>query len=237
MENKINALNAELELVKEANRVKYAALMEKVNNIINNVILSGVARLERSWADTDFKNEVFFRFEIGFHNHEKNAIDWGSEIDFTYESRTGMLSINHGCIGTFNRTNEYQFHRAAMLKYVFENIDIIENEFAQLVPEAREALDRHEEWRIESEINKINSDMRKAELERIENSIQKDVKFEYNEDACDLPHRYKLFKGVAKVTRCTPKYVFLVDEHEFLMKFKKEELINHIYKGYIDYVK
>ena len=25
-------------------------------------------------------------------------------------------------------------------------------------------------------------------------------------------------------------------QHELLMKFKKEELVNHIYRGYIDYV-
>ena len=71
MTNRLEALNAELELVKEANRVKYDALREKLNNVINNIIISGKARLERCWADTDVNNEVYFRFDVGFYNHEK----------------------------------------------------------------------------------------------------------------------------------------------------------------------
>ena len=236
MNTKLEALTAELELVKEANRVKYEQLMSRVNVLINKIMISGTARLLRSWADTDFNNEIFFRFEIGFHNHEKNTTDWGSEVDFTYESKTGMLSINHGCIGTFNKTNVYQFQRAALISYTFNNIEMIESEFANLVDFAKEALNHKEEWRIENEINNIRIEEKSKECKKIEESIQADVAFEYSVEAANWSHRCKLFTGVVRVARCTPKYVFLLDAHQLTVKVKKEELVNHIYRGYIQYV-
>ena len=232
MESKLAELTQKLTLIKEENRAKYTELMSQVNIIINKVILRDSARLVRSWADTDFNNEVFFRFDIGFHNHTKNDIDWGSEIDFTYESRTGMLSINHGCIGTFNRTNVCQFHRAALISYVFDNIDMIEHEFAQLVQVAKAALNTENEWQIEWQIRDIKSNMRKQQLKQIENNIKQGCTLAYAED-CQLTRFQRLFYEVVTIQRCTPKYVFVEDKLHRTLKLRKDTLVNQIYSNYI----
>ena len=236
MEDRLNALNAQLALVKEENRIKYTELMSQVNILINKVILKDTARLIRSWADTDFNNEVFFRFEVGFHNHEKNEIDWGSEIDFTYESRTGMLSINHGCIGTFNKTNLCQFHRAALISYVFNNIDMIEAEFAKLADSAKSSLNTDNEWEIEWQIRDINDTLRKAALKNIEDGLTSGCTLAYVDD-CRLEYRRRLFSKIVSIQRCTPKYVFVEDEWNRTLKLRKDELVNHIYSGYISNIK
>lgn len=235
MHNKIAALTAELELVKAANNVKYEQLMSKVNTLINEIFIINNARLLRSWASKDFyPDEVIFRFEIGFHNHEKNKIDWGSEIDFTFNSRTGLLSINHGCVGTFNKTDVEQFQRAKLISYVFDNIDEIEKKFATLSEFANNALGTSDEMKLEVEIIQLKEKLKQQEFSEIESTLVKDVRLEYSAEST-VPSRYRLFTECIEITRCSPKTVFVKDKWDREVRIKKEDLINHIYRGDIVY--
>lgn len=233
MNTRLEALKAELALVKEANNAKYKVLMEEVNYVINKFMSVKGGTLIRSWASMTFRDSVEFAFEIGFKN-EKNELDWGSEIDFHYDSEKKMLSVNHGCIGTFDKTNIYQFRRAALLSFVFDNIEFIEQEFENFVPAAQEALNRRDELKIEIEIRNIEGKQREEVKAKIEQSLTLNKKIMYSAE-CEVPQRHRLFCGVLTVTRTTPKYVFFYDEFEFLVKLKKEDVVNSIYTGNIIY--
>lgn len=233
MDAKIEALKAELELVKEANHAKYKALMEEVNYVINKFMSVKGGTLIRSWASKTFRDSVEFAFEIGFKN-EEDKLDWGSEIDFHYDSEKKMLSVNHGCIGTFDKTNIYQFRRAALLSFVFDNIEFIEQEFENFIPAAQEALNTRDELKIEIEIRNIETKQREEVKANIEQSLTLNKKIMYSAE-CEVPQKHRLFCGVLTVTKITPKYVCFCDEYERLIKLKKDDVVNSIYKGYIVY--
>lgn len=240
MENTLFALNAERDMIITANTIVSNQLLKKVDSIIDTwFTFPFEATCKRRWIQEQTYPErgIYINFEIGFFDSETNAIDFGSDIDFYYDSIKNTLEMNYGTCGKFSKKDVYQFKRAKILSYVFDNIEKIETEFHEFCVENCPVFLKNYEavTEIDSKICQVEQQIKNQKRANIADALQVGSTLLYNKD-CSLRIRDRLFNGIYTIKKVTPKFVVL--EGEFSeCRIRKELIIDHVSRNFLSILK
>ena len=235
MNTELISLEAELEILKEAQRVSYDKQVQRLDSILNKWFVEKYenARCLRRWFRQDYFDGMIVCAEIGFYNVNEDRIDFASDFSIDFSTDKGELRINHGCCGYFSKKEVYQFRRAKIISDIFENIKEIEsdlNEFcADVSPEF--ITFENDVYDLEHKISKIKSDMVAKEKDNIDKQLVVGSSLYYAADSnirvCD-----KMFGGKPTIIKVTPKFLTLAcDSVRF--KLRRSEVVDHVYKKYL----
>ena len=231
----ITALEAELDLLTETNRINSDRLILMLDEILHTYFTDIVdAVILRRWFNHgSWKKSVQIYFEIGFKNEQENCIDFGSDTSFAYDFEKGELEVNYGTCGCFTKKDQFQFKRAKLISNVYDNVDLIEDELKQLSQEACNAFYDTDVKiaEVEHNISKIEHETVRLKKKSIEESICVGDHLSYSSTTkCRTSCR--LFNTRVQVLKITPKYVVTTDGYNN-KRFRKDEVVNHIFNGYI----
>lgn len=236
MKTKLDALTAELELLRETHYAIYDSLMKELDVIINKwFVNTPEARCLRRWIRESLHNSVEICFEIVFFNSDKNEIDFGSDMFFEYSLENTCLRENHGTCGMYSKTDVYQVRRIQNLAHVWNNIDAVEQELCTFAERVLPILLDYNrtELSIESEIYRIHKHLEEDERKTIENQLLPEVTLCYSEN-CSLHAYHRLFSETCTITKVTPKYVTLTSTNSVEYRIKKEKIVTHIQQKHIE---
>ena len=229
------ALEAELELLNEDYKIKNDQMLAKLDRILSLYFTECVNGkvIRRFFRHGCWEKSVEIYFEIGFWNDEENRIDFGSDISFEYNLAKEELSVNHGCCGSFTKKDVFQFKRGKLIGYVYDNIDIIENELKKISLMACDAFYDNDVRvnKIENMIAQDEIEQKNARKKEIEDSINVGDTFVYDTNT-KCYNAVKLFYTKVTVEKITPKYFVITDSYNS-KRLQKVDVVNHIFNGYI----
>lgn len=237
MKAKLDALNAELDLVKEEYNAIYEQMITRLDSILNKWFVDPFgAKCLRRWFKEEFfpEKSIYINFEIGFHNTEEDRTDFGSDMWFEYSGSSNQLKVNHGTCGSYSKEDVYQVKRILALAHVWNNIAEIERDLREYTSEVTPVVLGYYDTfsKLEKEITQVSSAIVNAEKEKIESSIHVGATLHYDTE-CHLHCRQKLFFDVCSVVKITPKFVTLSAKDGTEYKIRKEELVKHILLNYV----
>lgn len=238
MTTKILALQSQLELIDEANRVCKETLIGMIEEYIEELITGpNDAILLSKDISYRYDDQFVILFEVGFENKESpREIDFGSNAYFDYDTRKHALSINHGTIGSFTKEESCQIKRINLLAHVFKNIDKIEEELDNICNSyaAVEYAKNHEEHiHVTIALNDAKSEFKQQQLKELEFSIVEGTPVEYNTEKVHYTSDM-VFNSRAcfwTINRITDKRVKVKSEYGDVKQFDKETFLNLVYEG------
>lgn len=232
MNQKLIALQAELDLLREAHTVQYDSFISEFDKLIKKHILDPYGAVcIRRWIRTSYTSHksVTLNMEIGFYDIGENTINWASDVMISFEEE---LRINHSCCGYFSKNDPCQFSRARLIAGIGDNMDSIEYDFAQLASRASDILWQNEDDRFElqRQLDHINNEIYLAERNNISDLIEaRQGTFTINDS---IPQSFGLSSGDFIVTHITPKYVD-IQSNATKLRVRKDTLVDYIMKGHI----
>lgn len=237
MENKLLAPEAERDLICTAYTLKYTEIIKGLDLIIDKYFIKPfTGTCIRRWIQPgyDSKGGVYINFEIGFYNPSEGLVDFGSDMDFSYDSFKQLLEVNYGTCGRHSRHDEYQVKRVKTLAYVWDNIDNIETELNEYAIQIAPVIlaQEHELYDIDRKISSIKQEINIQKKNIIEESIHVGTVIFYNENV-SLRASQKLFLGTCEVVKTTPKFVVVKNNLGKVFRIRKEQLVSHAFNKYI----
>lgn len=244
MENKIQQIQERIEQVNGEKKDLYTSIVEKLETVLEKLIIKPCeAHLVRASITPGYRDDFNFAFEVGFWNVEEDRVDFGSEIWFEYISGEG-ITINHGTIGRFNKTNTYQFKRISLLNYVITNLNTIEDALAVVMAETSEYQNKcQESYNLSAQLCKALEEDKAEKIATIEKTLAVGDVLCYKDD---IKLHSRLFgtgwgniadkKDFWKIVKITPKKLYLiqcVNEQMSPLSVKKEQVLSHLYAGLI----
>lgn len=238
MNTKIIALQSQLDLIDEANRVCYSTLINMLEEyIVELITCPNDAILLSKDISYRYNNEFVIRFEIGFEDKESpSGVDFGSNTYFDYDTRKHALSINYGTIGPFTKEEVCQIKRINLLTYVFKNIDKIEEELENICncyAAVEYAKNYQEHIHVTIALSDAESELKQQQIRELEASIKEEQSVEYNTEKVRYS-RDMVFNSRAcswKIHRITDKRVKVRSEYGDIKQFDKETFLNLVYEG------
>lgn len=236
MENKIIALEAQLEMNNALIKSEYQMLIAQVEEIIKKYITEPYgAVISRKQLRTGLWDEIEILFEVGFHNETENRIDFGSDVWFEYNTKKNELAINYGTIGNYTKSNIYQVKRVNLVAGVFAHINEIEAAFAEVAELANSGNYRaylEEEYKIESEINQIKKAIKAKELQTIENTLQEGDTLKYSKEVRWRDQLFNTTVGAWTIHRICEKTIKVKSPlYGEVRQFPKERIVALISQG------
>lgn len=238
MENKIIALEAQLEMNNELIKSEYQTLIVKVEDIIKKFITEPYgAVITRKQLRTGLWDEIEIMFEVGFHNDEENRIDFGSDVWFEYNTKKNELAVNYGTIGNYTKSNIYQVKRVNLVASVFAHIIEIEAALAEIAEIANSGNYRaylKEEYKIESEISQIKKTIKAQQLKEIEYSLKEGDTLKYSKDARWKDQLFNTSSKAWTIHRICEKTIRVKSPiYGEVRQFPKERIVALISQGYL----
>lgn len=238
MENKIIALEAQLEMNNELIKNEYKTLIAKVEDVIKKFITEPYgAVISRRQLRTGLWDEIEIMFEVGFHNEAENRIDFGSDIWFEYNTKKNELAINYGTIGNYTKSNVYQVKRVNLVAGVFAHINEIEAALAEVAEAANSGNYRaylEEEYKIESEISQIKKAIKAQQLKEIEYSLKEGDTLKYSNSVRWRDQLFNTNVGAWTIHRICEKTIKVKSPlYGEVRQFPKERIVALISQGYL----
>ena len=238
MENKIIALEAQLEMNNELVKSEYRTLIALVEATIKEYITDPYgAVLTRKQLRTGLWDEIEIMFEVGFHNVEENRIDFGSDVWFEYNTKKNELAINYGTIGNYTKSNIYQVKRVNLVAGIFANIAAIESAFAAIAERANSGKYREylqEEYKIEAEISQAKKTLKAQQLKAIEYSLKEGDAVKYSKSVRCRDQLFNTNSGAWTIHRICEKTIKVKSPlYGEVRQFPKERIIALISQGYL----
>lgn len=171
METKLIALRADRDMVKAVVRAEHSKLLNDLTQFVQTEIVEPTgAHLSRLTFREGFYDDIEVTFELGFLNADGKE-DFGSDCWFEY-NRKG-LNINHGTIGSWTKDNVFQIRRIKMLSYVCNILTQLEARFKEILDNHSFYVEKQRElWSIESDISRLENELKRAETDKKMNTIQ-----------------------------------------------------------------
>lgn len=224
MENKILELEEKVEKLNKEVEEKVSTLFKNLTD--KEIIIYSQIGLGR------FGREGYtIRGEISFVNEEGKK-DFGSDIDFDYESGKG-LELNVGCCGIYGKDDVYQVARVMLLANIWNNVNDIENELSNYdiscireLCKLRSELDRQ---RREKEEVKRQARRKEIEIQLQVNQIYKDEKYGWQTKTPQYMH----IKSITEKNVIVEGVYHYGNENQYVdcktYRIEKESFISSIY--------
>lgn len=236
MENKIIALEAQLEMNNELIKSEYNTLIAKVEDVIKKFITEPYgAVISRRQLRAGIRDAIGIMFEVGFRNEAENRIDFGSDVWFEYNTKQNELTVNYGTIGNYTKSDIYQVKRVNLVAGVFANIDEIEaalEEVAEIANSSNYRAYLEEEYRIESEISQVKKAIKAQQLKEIEYSLKEGDTLKYSNSVRWRDQLFNTEAGAWTIHRICEKTIKV--KHPLygdVKQFPKERIVTLIDQG------
>lgn len=171
METKLIALRADRDMIKTVVKEEHIKLLNALTEFVTREIVEPTgAHLSRLHFRMGFHDSLEVTFEIDFLNDEGKS-DFGSDCWFEYNDKG--LNINHGTIGSWNKDDVFQIRRIKMLSYVCDILPQLEASFRAILDNSSLYQEKQEElWRVESNIQLLENEIKRAEVNKKMDTIQ-----------------------------------------------------------------
>lgn len=238
MENKIIALEAQLEMNNELINSEYHSLITKVEDIIKKFITEPHgAIISRRLLRIGFRDTIEIVFEVGFHNEAENGLDFGSDVFFEYNTEKNELAVQCGTIGNYTKSNIYQIKRVNLIAGVFAHINEIEAAFAEVAEIADSGNYRtyiEEEYKIESEIRQIKKAIKDQQLKEIAYSLKEGDTLKHIDTIRRKQQIFDTTNGAWTIYRICEKTIKIKSPISGeVRQFPKERIVALINQGYL----
>lgn len=226
---RIAELKAKEELLKGQVKAEKEYALSKLSNCAYNLIsVPCISKYLRGNISHGFReDEIWINMEFGFWDEEKNEVDFGSTYTVYYDTISDKVSLNFGVIGQFTVDNFCQVKRLYSLNYIAHIGDELADALREVVSIAREGFigTEIELGEVRYEIRNIEAEIANEQKEAIINSVKLGMTVERTDVSgskyCSIPNHSWVTDNLWKVTKITPKIIWLTNSHGAEVRVKK----------------